>query len=252
MLEMVADLKAQGRGPQDVLDDLARKCGLYATSQLSVRVSDLALISDAMARLRAAPPAVLGGREVLVSPGADWLYGYDPETGRELWRMSYGVLGFSIVPRPVTAHGLLYLSTSFMQPELLAVKLTGPDTPPEIVWREKKGAPNMPSPLVVGDELYMVSDKGVASCLDAKTGTPAWSERLGGNFTSSPLFADGHIYVGNRDGVTFVLEPGRSYKQLSANQLEGQIFATPAAVGRAVYLRTDKAVYRLQKGGARP
>ncbi len=191
----------------------------------------------------------LGGREVLVSPGADWLYGYDPETGRELWRMSYGVLGFSIVPRPVTAHGLLYLSTSFMQPELLAVKLTGPDTPPEIVWREKKGAPNMPSPLVVGDELYMVSDKGVASCLDAKTGTPAWSERLGGNFTSSPLFADGHIYVGNRDGVTFVLEPGRTYKQLSANQLEGQIFATPAAVGRAIYLRTDKAIYRIEKKG---
>jgi sugar lactone lactonase YvrE/outer membrane protein assembly factor BamB/enterochelin esterase-like enzyme len=189
----------------------------------------------------------LGGRDVLLSPAADWLYGYDPATGKELWKMSYGVLGFSIVPRPVTAHGLLYLSTSFMQPELLAVKLGDAAAAPSIAWREKKGAPNMSSPLVVGDELYMVSDKGVATCLDAKTGVPVWSERLGGNFSSSPLLADGRIYVGNRDGATFVIKPGRTFALEATNQLEGQIMATPAAVDRAIYLRTDKAVYRIEK-----
>jgi len=196
----------------------------------------------------------LDGQEVLVSPAADWIYGYDPATGRELWKMSYGVLGFSIVPRPVTAHGLLYISTSFMQPELLALKLGGAKTVPEIVWREKKGAPTMSSPLVVGDELYMVSDKGVATCLDAKTGDVAWTERLGGNFSSSPLVADGHIYVGNRDGETFVIKPGRTFTLEATNQLEGQIMATPAALDRALYLRTDKAIYRIEKpqpsGGA--
>jgi outer membrane protein assembly factor BamB len=194
----------------------------------------------------------VGGRDVLASPGADWLYGYDPATGRELWKLPYGELGFSIVPRPVVARGLLFMSTSFMQPQLLAVRIGDGSAAPEIAWREKKGVPSIPSPLVVGDELYLVSDKGIASCLDALTGSVRWSERLGGNFSSSPLFADGRIYVGNRDGETFVIEPGGEFRLLATNRLDGQIYATPAAVDREIYLRTDKAVYRLQKGGARP
>ena len=195
-----------------------------------------------------------GGREVLVSPGADWLYGYDPRTGEELWKASYGVLGFSIVPRPVLAHGLVFVSTSFMQPELLAFRLGDGAATPEIVWREKKGAPTMSSPLVVGDELYMVTDKGVGTCLDARTGRVNWTERLGGNFSSSPLLADGHIYIGNRDGRTFVLRPGRDYQVEAINQLDGQIFATPAALGTALYVRTDTAMYRIEdrsEGAAR-
>ncbi|MFM8538119.1 MAG: PQQ-binding-like beta-propeller repeat protein [Planctomycetaceae bacterium] len=195
-----------------------------------------------------------GGREVLVSPGADWLYGYDPRTGEELWKASYGVLGFSIVPRPVVAHGLLFMSTSFMQPELLAFRLGDGAATPEIVWREKKGAPTMSSPLVVGDELYMVTDKGVGTCLDARTGRVNWTERLGGNFSSSPLLADGHIYIGNRDGRTFVLRPGRDYQVEAINQLDGAIYATPAALGTALYVRTDMALYRIEdrsEGAAR-
>ncbi|NBU40676.1 MAG: hypothetical protein EBS51_07695 [Planctomycetia bacterium] len=195
-----------------------------------------------------------GGREVLVSPGADWLYGYDPRTGEELWKASYGVLGFSIVPRPVAAHGLVFVSTSFMQPELLAFRLGDGAATPEIVWREKKGAPTMSSPLVVGDELYMVTDKGVGTCLDARTGRVNWTERLGGNFSSSPLLADGHIYIGNRDGRTFVLRPGRDYQVEAINQLDGAIFATPAALGTALYVRTDMALYRIEdrsEGAAR-
>jgi outer membrane protein assembly factor BamB len=92
-----------------------------------------------------------------------------------------------------------------------------------------------------------VSDKGIATCLDAKTGDVVWSERLGGNFSSSPLFADGRIYVGNRDGATSVIKPGRKFDLVATNQLDGQIFATPAAVGRAIYLRTDEAMYRLEQ-----
>jgi len=145
------------------------------------------------------------------------------------------------------ADGLLFMSTSFMQPELLAVRLGGPATPPEIAWREKKGAPTMSSPLVADGLLYMVNDKGVATCLDAVTGERVWTERLGGNFSSSPLLADGRIYVGNRDGETFVIKPGREFELLATNQLEGGIFATPAAVGRAIFLRTEEAFYRLEK-----
>jgi outer membrane protein assembly factor BamB len=188
-----------------------------------------------------------GDRDVLVSPGADWLYGYDPQTGTELWRMSYGELGFSVVPRPVTGLGLLYMSTSFNQPRLLAVRLADDGHGAEIVWQEKKGAPSMPSPLVVGEQLFMVSDKGVATFLDGRTGTPVATLRLGGNVSSSPLFADGRIYAGNRDGDTFVIDPAAKPEPavISTNHLDGQIFATPAAVGDSMYLRTDTAIYRL-------
>ena len=189
----------------------------------------------------------IGGRDVVVSPGADWVYGYDPESGRELWRRSYGVLGFSIVPRPVAAHGVVYMSTGFTKPEMLALRPGEAGGEPEIVWRQPRGAPTMPSPLVIGDEVYVVSDKGIATCLDAKTGDVVWSERLGGNFSSSPLFAAGRIYVGNREGATFVIKPGRTFEVVATNQLDGQIFATPAALGRAIYLRTDEALYRLEK-----
>ena len=93
----------------------------------------------------------------------------------------------------------------------------------------------------------MVSDNGVATCLDAKTGAMLWSERLGGNFSSSPLYADGRIYVSNREGKTFVLAPGREYKLLATNQLDGTIMASPAAVDDALFIRTDKALYRIEK-----
>jgi hypothetical protein len=184
----------------------------------------------------------IGGREALLSPAANWLYAYEPETGRELWKVSYGGLGFSIVPRPVIGHGMVFLSTSFMKPEILAVTLS---EQPKIAWRFNKQAPNIPSPLLVGDELYIVADKGVATCLDAKTGQVNWTERLGGNFCSSPVFVDGRILVGNREGQTFVIAPGKSYKLLANNPLDGQIMATPAAVDSDLFVRTDKALYRI-------
>jgi outer membrane protein assembly factor BamB len=189
----------------------------------------------------------LDGRDALLSPAADWAYAYDPATGRELWRVKYGVLGFSVVPRPVTAEGLAFLSTSFMKPEMLAVRLASGSSEPEIVWRQAKGAPTMSSPLVVGEELYVVSDKGIMTCLDIHDGAVHWTSRLGGNFSSSPLFADGRIYVVNRDGATFVIKPGKTYELLATNQLDGRIFATPAAVDRALFLRTDTALYKLEK-----
>ena len=192
----------------------------------------------------------LEGRIVLLSPAADWLYAYDPLDGRELWKIAYGVLGFSIVPRPVVGHGMVYISTSFMQPELLAVKLPHGNAAAEIAWRVKKSVPTMPSPLLVGQEIYIVSDKGVATCLDAVNGDVRWSERLGGNFCSSPLLADGRIYIGNREGETFVIAPGTSFKLLATNRLEGEIMASPVAVPGRLYLRTDQALYRIEKPAA--
>lgn len=185
------------------------------------------------------------GRPILLSTGADWLYAYDPADGREAWKQAYGVLGFSVVPRPVVGHGMALVSTSFMQPELLAVRLPAEGQAPEVVWRAKKGVPSIPSPLLVGDEVYMVSDKGVATCLDAHDGEVLWSERLGGNFCASPLFADGRIWACNREGEVFIVVPGRTFALEATNRLEGGIMATPIAVGRSLFVRTEMALYRI-------
>jgi len=195
----------------------------------------------------------LNGADVLVSPAADWLYGYDPASGRELWKMSYGVLGFSIVPRPVVGHGMVYLCTSFMKSELLAVRLNPRDSQsaaPEIAWRVKRQVPQKPSPLLVGDELYMVNDQGVLTCLDARSGDVIWNQRLGGSFSASPLYADGKIYLSDHEGITYVVQPGREFKQLAKNQLEGRLMASPIALDNALFLRTDKALYRIEESAA--
>lgn len=187
------------------------------------------------------------GKPQLMSPAADWLYAYDPATGRELSKMSYGALGFSISARPVTGHGLIYMSTGFMRPELLAIRADSA-AGPEIAWRFGKGVPNVPSPLLVGDELYFVSDAGgMLTCLDARTGAEQYRERLGGNFSASPVFADGKIYISSREGRTSVLAPGRSFKRLAENQLDGQLMASAAVVDGALFLRTDKALYRIEQ-----
>lgn len=184
----------------------------------------------------------VAGEEQLLSPASDWLYAYDAK-GRELWKLPYEKLGFSLAPRPVVGHGMAYLCTSFMQSELLAVSLA--KGKPQVAWRYGRQVPQVPSPLLVGDEIYLVSDKGIATCLDAHSGEVHWTERIPGNYSSSPLFADGRIYCSNREGETTILAPGKKFQIVGTGRLDGQIMASPAAVEEALYIRTDKALYRL-------
>lgn len=190
-----------------------------------------------------------GGTPWLISTGANWVYGYDPADGEELWRLEYGVLGFSIVPRPVVGHGMFYISTCFVRSELLAVRYreTGEIIEPRIAWRHGSGVPKMSSPLLVGKELYFVSDRGILTCLDALTGKERYRERLGGNFCSSPLLADGRIYLGNREGSMTVLRPGPTLEKLAVNRLDGAIMASPIALDTALYIRTEESLYRIEK-----
>lgn len=192
----------------------------------------------------------VNGTEQLISPGANWLYAYDPATGRELWKLEYGNLGFSLSARPVAGGGMIYLSTGFMRPELLAIR-HGDTKDPSIAWRYTKGVPTMASPLLVGEELYFVSDSGgMLTCLDAKTGQENYRERLGGEHNASLLHADGRIYVPSRTGVTAVIEPGKVFKLIARNELPGQIMASQAIAGRAMFLRTDAALYRIEEKAA--
>ena len=160
--------------------------------------------------------------------------------------MNYGFTGFSIVPRPVAGHGMLYMSTSFMRPQLLAIDYNQPQ--PKIAWSYKRSVSSQPSPILVGDEIYIVNDSGgIVSCLDAHTGEPHWQERIGGNFSASPLHANGNIYFHSREGVTTTLKAGTTFEILSENELEGSLMASAAVDDEALILRTDKAIYRIEQ-----
>jgi outer membrane protein assembly factor BamB len=186
------------------------------------------------------------GTPTVVSTGADWLYGYNARTGKELWKLNYGILGFSNVSKPVVGHGMIYFSTCFMKGNFLAVKYEGVDTP-EIVWKASKGVPKMPSPILVGDEVYYIDDKGIASCLDAHTGEVHWMERVGGEYSASPTFADGKLYFPSQYGKTLVIKPGKKLEILAENELDGKLMASFAVADNALFVRTDKALYRIEE-----
>lgn len=188
------------------------------------------------------------GQEQLFSTGSDWLYSYDA-AGKELWKLPYGDLGFSITPRPVAAHGMFYMSTGFMKAELLAIRCDGA-TPPEVVWRHTKNVPTMPSPIVVGDEIYFVNDSGLLTCLDAKTGEEQYRERLDGEFSGSPTATPSRLYFTDRKGVTTVVKAGRQFEILSVNKLPGRVFASLAVADHALFLRTESSLYKIAGSAA--
>ncbi|HEY6563606.1 MAG TPA: PQQ-binding-like beta-propeller repeat protein, partial [Pirellulaceae bacterium] len=193
----------------------------------------------------------IGGEDVLISPAANWLYGYQAATGRELWKVSYETLGFSNVPRPVLGNNRLFICTGFMKSELLAIDFDPRqgEVAPLIAWRFGKQVPQIPSPLLIDNDLYFVSDQGgVFTCLDADSGAMVYRERLGGNHAASPLLADGRIYLCDRAGTTHVIQPGRTFRLLATNRLKDGCMASPAAVAEGIYLRTTTALYRLSRG----
>jgi outer membrane protein assembly factor BamB len=194
----------------------------------------------------------VGGRDEVVSIGAFRATAYEPATGKEIWRVEYAD-GFSNVPRPVYAHGLVYIATGFNQPSLLAVRTegTGDVTNTGVAWTLRRGAPLTPSPIAVGDDLYLVNDGGIASCVDAKTGDVRWQHRLGGNYSASPVYADGHIYFLSEDGVTTVIEPGPAYREVARNELGGATLASIAIADRSLFIRTATHLYRIGPNGAR-
>jgi outer membrane protein assembly factor BamB len=178
--------------------------------------------------------------------GAFRAVSYDPRTGKEIWRVGYGD-GFSNVPRPVYAHGLVYIATGFQQPSLLAVRAdgTGDVTKTHTAWKLSRGAPLTPSPLAVGDELYVVTDGGIATCLDAQSGAVIWQQRLGGTYSASPVWADGRVYFLAEQGVTTVIAAGREFRRLATNPLDGGLLASMAVSGGSLFLRTDSHLYRI-------
>ncbi len=191
----------------------------------------------------------LKGHSLLLSSGAKAHYAYDPATGRELWRVE-DAAHHSAATRPVFGDGLVFIAAGFSQGEVMAIPLTADgklnDTQP-VTWRLKKGAPNKPSLILDNDLLYMINDGGIATCVEAKTGAVVWTERVQGNYSAAPLLADGRIYVGSEEGKVATLAPGREFKLLAENKLDGGFMASPAVSGKALFLRSKTHLYRIEE-----
>jgi outer membrane protein assembly factor BamB len=190
------------------------------------------------------------GRSQLISPAAKAVVSLDPATGIELWRVRYEQ--HSPATRPLFAHGLVYVSTGFGKASLLAIRPDGAGdvTDSHVAWRALKGIGSKPSPVIVDDLVYSVSDSaGVVTCLDALTGEEVWQERVGGRgHSASPLYADGALYFFAEDGTAAVVEPGREFRELGRGQLgEEGVMATPAIAGRSIFVRTESHLYRLER-----
>lgn len=193
----------------------------------------------------ATPHAItVDGKEQVVSPGSNMAAAYDPATGRQLWRVNYN--GYSLIQRPVFGHGLVYIQTGFNNPILHAVKPGAGDVTDNIVWTYRRNVPHTASYLIAGDELYMVSDKGIATCLDATTGKMHWSERVPGGYSASPIYHDGKIWLTNEDGGGAVLQAGKSFKILARSDLKEKTLASFAAADGALYVRTERHLYRFE------
>lgn len=207
------------------------------------------LNSDPDLRKAYSTPLVIerDGRPQLVSTGADQVIAYDPATGEQFWRLPYQ--GFSNVPRPIEGkNGIVYICTGYMKPQIWAIR---PGTNPEVVWKFTKQVPSNPSPVLVDNRIYMVSDQGVLTCLDAASGDELFKERLGGGYSASLTLANGHIYIPSEDGRVTVINPSDKFDEVAVNTLDGSFMASPAFVGKAIILRSDTHLYRIEAGAVR-
>jgi outer membrane protein assembly factor BamB len=200
----------------------------------------------------------LAGQAILLSQGSKALYAYGPLTGEELWRVEERQ-NHSASTRPVTGQGLIFVPSGWAGGQLLAIRpgkkgevldanaAGAPSTELEVVWKTKRNVPKKPSLLLVGELLYGLDDIGIVTCWEARTGQVLWSERIGGNYSASPLAAEGRIYLFSEEGKTTVLAAGREFRKLGENQLAAGFMASPAVSGKALILRTKTHLYRIEE-----
>ncbi len=224
------------------------KAVLVAFEQSSGKVRWKA--SRGQSRVGHATPVLVshGGRDVLVSPAGDVVQGFDPATGERLW--SVKAPGEGLVPSVSAANGLAFSASGFGEPTLRAIRLggSGDITTTHVAWKDRRRVSMMPSMIADGNRLYVVTDKGDASCLEAATGKVVWEERLGASFSASPVLAGGHMYCLSDAGETFVLRAADRYELVARNPLGEAAQASAAVAGGHLYLRTKATLWCVGAG----
>lgn len=188
----------------------------------------------------------IDGKPQMLTAAAKAAYSYDPATGEELWKIHH--TAYSGASSPLFGHGFAYFNTGFPRPELWAVRVNGKGnvTDTNVAWKRRQAVPQIPSPLLIGDMIFMVSDTGAITCLDAVTGAEIWKEHVKGRFAASPLYADGRIYCFSKEGKTIVLKAGRKFELLATNTLDAGFMASPAVAEKALLLRTKTHLYKIE------
>ena len=186
------------------------------------------------------------GKPLMLSAGAKAAYGYDPATGRELWRVRYN--DYSGAPVPLYDRGVAFFVTGLSKREMLAVKTDGQGdvTDTGVLWKYNNRVGKYASPLLVDGLIYTAAEENYVTCIEAATGNMVWSERIPGKYAASPVYADGRLYFFNQSGTTTVLKPGRTFEVLATSTLADGFMASPAVSGKAFFLRTKAALYRIE------
>jgi len=194
--------------------------------------------------------AMINGKPVLLSIGAKAFYAYEPMTGKELWRVEERGQ-HSASTRPVVGKDMIFFPTGFAKGQLFAMKADakGVLTAADMVWTTKRSVPNKPSLLLVGELLFSVDDSGIATCYNAKTGEVFWNERIGGNFSASPVYVDGLILFSSEQGKCTLVEASKTYKVVAENQLGDGFMASPAVSGNAYFMRSRTMMYCIEAKG---
>lgn len=184
---------------------------------------------------------------MLLSAGANQVSALTTDSGKEVWNAEF--FGYAGVTVPVAADGRAFVTSGYGDGILMAIQLDDSEKfkSGEVIWKTKQNAPIIPTPIAVGDELYMVSDTGILSCLDTATGEVHWRKRLRGNYASSILYGDGKLYVSSDIGETHVIEPSTTEMVLLAtNTLDSNIQATAAFAENSIIMRTKNSLYRIE------
>jgi outer membrane protein assembly factor BamB len=197
-----------------------------------------------------------GMEPCLVVLGCDYTTGHRLSDGKEMWRLTdlnpkarYST-GFRIIASPVATPELLVVPTA-RGSTVVALKpgatgVIAPGSPSE-QWRKAKGAPDVPSPLIYGDQVYLCGEKGVLLCVDAKTGKELYQQRLhDSRYRASPVGADGKVYLTARDGTFHVVKAGPKYELLAENTLADEFTASPVIANGRIYLRGFKGLYAIK------
>lgn len=190
----------------------------------------------------------VGAVDQLISTAANHVAAYEPLTGREIWW--YGYDGFSVAARPVSDGRLVF--PIGIEDHASTYVLYGIDPNragrilhDEVSWRLDRAMPAVPSPIVVGRELFVANDAGIVTCVDSTTGAMHWRKRLAGGISASPIATSSYVYFTSENGVTTVYATGSRWREIAKNELDGRFLASAAVAGNSLILRSDSHLYRI-------